>query len=181
MSFSTKPAFVHYGTWDDETRSHPAMKWMEHYTNQFDAKAVDDVKNNLLTHDHVLVRTTGQMDAGAQASVDALYKVLYAPFAKWAHIPQHVICYAVEDGWEMMGHATLYWTLAVPGKQESGANVRDQEGNEWDGANPAAFNFRYRMEGGEIRMCRMEIAADPSTVIVSMLKRGMMKAEDLMK
>jgi hypothetical protein len=28
MSFPTKPALVHYGTWDDETRAHPAMKWM---------------------------------------------------------------------------------------------------------------------------------------------------------
>src|SRR5690242_12634653 len=28
MAFPTQPAFVHYGTWDDESRKHPAMKWM---------------------------------------------------------------------------------------------------------------------------------------------------------
>ena len=34
MSSSTQPlkAYVHFGTWDDSTRQHPAMKWMEHYT-----------------------------------------------------------------------------------------------------------------------------------------------------
>ena len=25
-------AYVHFGTWDDTTRGHPTMKWMEHYT-----------------------------------------------------------------------------------------------------------------------------------------------------
>nr|GFD60684.1 hypothetical protein [Tanacetum cinerariifolium] len=74
-----------------------------------------------------------------------------------------------------------YWTLAVPGKQESGDKVKDAEGNEWDGAMPAAFNFKYRKDGDGIRMSQTEIAADPSATIVGMLKRGMMKPEDLMK
>ncbi|KAF3038963.1 hypothetical protein E8E12_001185 [Didymella heteroderae] len=181
MSFQTKPAFVHFGTWDDETRAHPAMKWMEQYTYSFDGKAIDEVKNNAMSHDHVLIRTTGQKDSGAQASVDALYKEIYAPFAKWSHVPEHLICYEVDDGWEMMGFATLWWNLAVPGKQESGGKVKDAQGNEWDGANPAAFNFRYRRDGDSIRMCKTEVAADPSAAMVGMLKRGMMKPEDLMK
>ena len=36
---STKPAFIHYGTWDDETRQHPAMKWMEDYTKNTNNRA----------------------------------------------------------------------------------------------------------------------------------------------
>lgn len=134
-----------------------------------------------MTSDHVLIRTTGQKDSGAQASVDALYKEIYAPFAKWVHIPQHLICYEVDDGWEMIGLATLYWTLAVPGKAESGEKVKDAEGNEWDGCNPASFSFRYRKDGEGIRLAKTEIAADPTLAVVGMLKRGMMKAEDLMK
>ncbi|KAF3037728.1 hypothetical protein E8E11_005283 [Didymella keratinophila] len=181
MSFPTKPAFVHYGTWDDETRAHPAMKWMEQYTNQVDAKAADEVKNNWMAQDHFLVRSTGQKDTGAQASVDALYKEIYAPFAEHAHVPYHLVCYEVDDGWEMMGLATVYWNLAVPGKQESGEKVKDKEGNEWDGAMPGAFNFHYRKEGGGIRVTKTEIAADPTAAVVGMLKRGMMKPEDLMK
>lgn len=33
-------ASVHFGTWDDSTRAHPAMEWMEHYTRHVvDAQA----------------------------------------------------------------------------------------------------------------------------------------------
>jgi hypothetical protein len=38
MSVPTTPAFVHAGTWDDETRKHPAMKWMEEYTINFNKR-----------------------------------------------------------------------------------------------------------------------------------------------
>jgi hypothetical protein len=38
MSFPTTPAFVHVGTWNDETRKHPAMKWMEEYTLNFNKR-----------------------------------------------------------------------------------------------------------------------------------------------
>ena len=81
----------------------------------------------------------------------------------------------------MMGYATLYWNLAVPGKTESGGGVKDDQGNVWDGAGPAAFNFRYRKVNGGIRLSKTEIAADPTAVVVGMLKRGVMKPEDLLK
>ena len=36
MSFDTVPAFVHYADWNDTSRKHPAMAWMEAYTNKYD-------------------------------------------------------------------------------------------------------------------------------------------------
>ena len=43
MSFPTQPAFVHNGSWDDTTRTHPAMEWMERYTKQaIDGRQMDD-------------------------------------------------------------------------------------------------------------------------------------------
>lgn len=128
-----------------------------------------------------MVRTTGQRDQGARASLDALSKEIYAPFAKYTHIPTHIITYEVENGWEMMGYATLYWKFAVPGKTESGGGVKDDQGNEWDGAGPAAYIFRYRKVDGGIKLSMTQIAADPTPVVVGMLKRGMMKPEDLLK
>ena len=65
--------------------------------------------------------------------------------------------------------------------EDSSSKVKDKEGNEWDGANPAAFNFAYRKVDGGIRLAKTEIAADPTATVVEMLKRGMMKAEDLLK
>ena len=28
MSYSKKPVLIHYGNWSDETRAHPAMKYV---------------------------------------------------------------------------------------------------------------------------------------------------------
>jgi hypothetical protein len=40
MSFPTQQVFIHKGDWDDETRKHPATKWMEKYTrDQIDGRA----------------------------------------------------------------------------------------------------------------------------------------------
>lgn len=36
MSFPTVPAFVHNDDWNSESRKHPAMEFMERYTNKFD-------------------------------------------------------------------------------------------------------------------------------------------------
>jgi len=147
----------------------------------YDSKSPEKIKT-LMTPDHQLVRTTGQKHSGASECIDALYKDIYAPFAKWAHVPYHIICYEVDEGWEMMGLAMLWWSLAVPGKQEGGGEkVKDGEGVEWDGCNPAAFNFRYKRDGEGIRLAKTEIAADPTVAVAAMLKRGMMKAEDLIK
>jgi hypothetical protein len=79
-----------------------------------------------------------------------------------------------------MGFATLYWILAGPGKMEGGEKVRDEKGEEWDGAGPAAFGFRYRKVEGGIRLCKTEIYADPTKAVVGMLRRGVMRVEDLL-
>ena len=42
MSYPTQPIFIHRGDWNDETRKHPAMKFMEDYTvGVIDARAWD--------------------------------------------------------------------------------------------------------------------------------------------
>ncbi|KAF3009475.1 hypothetical protein E8E13_002758 [Curvularia kusanoi] len=181
MSFETRPAFVHYGTYDDHTRTHPAMKWFEEYTNVIDAKEFDKIKNDYMDPDHLLVRNTGQEDKGAAASVAAIQNEIYAPFAKWSHVPFQLVAYETDEGWEMIGMATFYWTLAVPGKQESGSKVKDAQGNEWDGATPGGFGFKYKKVDGGIRLSKTQIMVDRVTAAVEMLKRGMMKPEDLMK
>jgi len=39
MSVPTVPTFIHTGTWDDQTRAHPAMAWMESYTRSVDNRS----------------------------------------------------------------------------------------------------------------------------------------------
>ncbi|OAL54577.1 hypothetical protein IQ07DRAFT_676616 [Pyrenochaeta sp. DS3sAY3a] len=184
MSFSTQPAFIHTGTWDDTTRAHPCMKWMEHYTRAIDAKAWDTQPSTpYLTASHTLHKSNGTTVSGGPASFASLSTEIYAPFAAHLHDPELLLCWESGDGWEMLGVATLYWDLAVPaggeGKKEK---VRDREGREWDGKGPAAFAFAYERQGdGGIRLSKTAIYADPTAAVVEMMKRGMMKAEDLVK
>lgn len=79
----------------------------------------------------------------------------------------------------MLGIATLFWNLQVPGK---GSNIKGPDGKPYDGATPSAFKLQYRKDGSVgIRVSRTEIYSDPSAAMVGMLKTGMLKAEDLMK
>lgn len=156
------------------------MKWMEDYTHAADAKAWDtEPYSNWLTSDHVLRRSTGENIHGGEASWSAFSKDLYAPFATHLHDPQYAICWEADDGWEMIGVATLHWNLVAPGE---GAKVKGSDGKEWDGAGPAAFKFHYvKQSDGGIRLSETAIYADPTLAVVAMLKRGMMKPEDLLK
>ena len=199
MSFPTQPAYVHYGTWDDRSRQHECMKWMyallslpfpqfhlpnssnrEEYTNAVDCKVWDtEPSSTYFTPTHTLHKSTGETVSGGDASWSSLRTQVYAPFSQHLHDPQFFVVWETEDGWEMLGVATLYWNLVAPG---AGAKVKGRDGKEWDGAGPAAFNFRYvKLEDGGIRLCRTAIYADPTVAVVGMLKRGMMKAEDLVK
>ncbi|KAF2678184.1 hypothetical protein K458DRAFT_409155 [Lentithecium fluviatile CBS 122367] len=178
MSFPTKPAFIHYGTWDDESRAHECMKWMEQYTHAADRKAWDtEPSSNWFTSDCALYKPTGEVISGGDAAWNAI-KEVYAPFSEHLHIPQFIVVWERENGWEMLGVATLYWNLPVPGE---GGKVKDVKGKEWDGAGPAAFDFWYRKTDAGIRLEKEAIYADSSAAVKEMVKRGMVKAEDVMK
>ncbi|KAJ4368431.1 hypothetical protein N0V83_006788 [Neocucurbitaria cava] len=183
MSFPTQPAYVHYGTWDDKSRQHEYMKWMEQYTNAVDRKAWDtEPSSNWFAPTHTLHKTSGETVSGGDASWAALRTEVYAPFAAHLHDPQFFVVWEKDDGWEMLGVATLYWNLAAPGGSGEKKSVKGRDGKEWDGAGPAAFNFHYvKGSDGQIRMKSSATYADPSTAVVGMLKKGMMKPEDLLK
>jgi hypothetical protein len=78
----------------------------------------------------------------------------------------------------MLGQATLYWNLVAKGDGKGG--VKDKSGKQWDGAGPAAFRFGYVKGEDGIKLDRTEIMADSTAAVVTMLKRGMMKPEDLL-
>ena len=83
----------------------------EQYTYAIDGKEREKVKNDWMDPDNVLTRSTGQKDKGADASVGALYNEIYAPFAKWSHVPEQLVAYEVDDGWEMIDtdQKGTYW------------------------------------------------------------------------
>lgn len=152
----------------------------EEYANAVDAKAWDNEPySKWLTSEHVLHKSTGEVVSGGEMSWATLSKGVYAPFKEHLHDPSLIVAWEVGDGWEMLGVATLYWTLVAPG---DGSKTKDRSGKEWDGSSPAGFNFHYvKQSDGGIKLNKTAIYSDPSAAMVTMLKRGMMKPEDLLK
>lgn len=179
MSLPTKPAFIHVGSWDDEIRAHPALKWMERYTKDvIDGRKFNESATSVgHTTDWTLQKSTGETIEGADAAWKALAEV-YAPFSSHVHDPSFLISWETEKGWDMFGVAWLWYELAAP---PSGGEKRMKGygGKEWDGVLPGAFYFTYVKDGSDVKLARTEIYSDPSAAMVQMLKRGMLKPEHL--
>jgi hypothetical protein len=97
MSFPTQQAFIHNGDWNEETRKHPAMKWMERYTReQIDARAWASGAdpNEWHTSDFTLQKSDGTRREGADKANDALGEI-YGPFTGQKHEPTFLVCWWV--------------------------------------------------------------------------------------
>lgn len=178
-SVPTKPAFVHHSTWDDTTRKHPAMKWMEDYALDFDTHSFSP---KWYSKDWTLHMADGRMVSGRDEAIAAI-RELYGPLTSHFHEPYFLVCHDVADGWDMIGQAKLYGNLN--GKPAAGEEkVKDRQGREWDMALPAAFHFHYVKDpgaenGGGISLKKTEIMSDSGVAMGIMLKRGLIKAQDL--
>lgn len=156
------------------------MNWMENYTKDVvDArKFIDSAPDEWHTSDWTLQKSTGEQFKCTDKAWAAL-KETYAPFAEHVHDPQFLVCWEMEKGWGMLGIARLWWNLQAP---PSGGEkkIMGHGGKEWDGVTPGAFFFEYVKSGkNEIKLARSEIFSDPSAALVAMLKRGMLKPEQL--
>lgn len=124
-------------------------------------------------------KSTGEVVTGGDASFKAMREEIYAPLGQHLHDPQFLVAWDDGDETEMLGVASLFYNLAASGE---GNKVKDRNGKEWDGMIPAAFDFRYVKDGKNgYKLSRTAIYNDPTAAVVGMLKRGMMKPEDLMK
>lgn len=178
-SVPTQPAFVHYGTWDDTTRKHPAMKWMEEHTIAFDK---GDIIPNWYSEDFTLYKADGAIVSGRDKSIAALREI-YGPLTSKFHEVYYIVCTETTDGWAMIGQAKMFGNLngnPAPGETK----VKDLQGREWDMGVPAAFHFQYLKDAGAesddgIVMKKMEVMADSGVPMGIMLKRGLIQPKDL--
>lgn len=178
MSFPTQPAFIHVGTWDDKTRKHPAMKWMEDYTLNFNARGNWDQKSSdWHTSDFTLVKPDGSVYKDADEAFHQA-KDMYATFTKEFHEPYFLVAWETSDGYEMLGQAHLFANCAgQPGQEEK--KVRDGQGREWDVKIPGGFHFEYvKKQGaahGDYELRRTEILSDSLPALQILMKRGVWK------
>ncbi len=91
-----------------------------------------------------LIKGDGTEIKGRDNVVEAL-KQLYGPFTAQYHEPSFVMCSETDDGWEMLGQATLFVNL--PGEPAAGEKkVKDASGKEWDTGVPSGFHFYYKKD-----------------------------------
>jgi hypothetical protein len=181
MPFPTQPAFVHHGTWDHSTRQHPAMKWMESCTLDFDTHTFP---TKWMHPDCETVLADGSRHRGREIANEAI-KQVYGPLAAHLHEPFYLVVTEAGDGasWDMIGLAMVYANLSEDGSGSGGeAKVKDLSGKEWDFKMPGAFKFHYvkDKEGPDgIYLRRSELCSDSGVPMKLMLKRGLIGAKDL--
>jgi hypothetical protein len=138
MSFPTKPAFVAWNIGGfEQARAHPAMAWMEKYTKMWDERKVtEENASEWNTTDYIYIDAKGIATKGAVEAHRAA-TATYAPFSEYHHEPNGPLaCWETENGYFMMGQATLFADLPVPGEAKSKA---DASGKNWDLAIPGKY------------------------------------------
>jgi len=179
MSYPTKPVFVHKGSWDDETRQHPLMKWMEDYTHEFDRTRAfaTGSPSDWLTSDFSVQLSDGSRITGMQDAIKALTEK-YAPFSGGhKHDPTELLTWEEGDHWCMFGHAKCF--IGFEGVE---ANVKDPQDQSWNVVVEATYRFVYvKDESGQggYKMRETKIYADPMPAVEFMLKQGIVSAKDL--
>jgi hypothetical protein len=187
MSFPTSPAFIIQSAkgWEDEYRVHPIMAWMHDYEKAFDFGDMKASDSHLPWHteDFTFQKPDGTTTTDAASSWAAL-KETYAPFSAHYHEPVWVVIFEhpeIEGGYVLMGRGTIFGKFVVP--REGSAKVRDMQGREWEFGGAGAFYFEYvKDEAGPkgMKLKTQKIYADGVGLVGEMLKRGMVKPEQIL-
>ena len=182
MSFPTQPAHVHFGDWDEETRKHPAQKWMEHIVHTiFDAHKWSTPYSDIYADDFTLLKPDGSEVKGGKAGWEAVAE-LYGPFVSQRTEPFYLVTTQTNYGWEMIGMANIFAIL--PGQADAEEEkVKDQKGIEWDVKMSGGFRFQYKRHPSAkydgIVLQMVQITSDSGPVVKKMLVRGMSNPSDL--
>ena len=135
MSYPTTPTFIHEGDWNAETRSHPAMKWMEWMgDNIFEPMKFDTPWSDIYVTEYELQKSDGTIISGGEKAWAHL-KEMYTPFAAYRHEPKMMYVNETSNGWNMFGQADFFVQLHGQG---ASAKVKDNKGKEWDVVSPSA-------------------------------------------
>jgi len=179
MTSQTLPAFISHSRGWEVAKQHPCMAWMARYTQHAfnnDAVRKDSAEfGKWHTADFIHINADGTKYTGWDETFAALQQI-YAPFTSFCHEPVFVNCWETEDGWEMVGQATMFADLPVPGGDKTHT---DLTGKKWDLGLPGMFHFWYvKDKSGPdgIKMKRSDVFSDTFPAIQEMMKRGMIKA-----
>jgi hypothetical protein len=179
MSIPTVPVFMTESKGWEQAHRHPGLQWFEKFTKTWDSGEMKSrPRTEWMTEDSLMQKPNGERFRGQQAWDAGLE--MFAVFAAHKHEPSFFAVWETANGWEVLAKGTMFVDLIVPGEKK----FKDLEGREWDAASPGMFNFEFvRVEGAlhdGIKCSRMESYSDSAAIMVEMVKRGMVKPEQLM-
>jgi hypothetical protein len=131
------------------------------------------------TEDFTYTNPEGTTFEPGQASWDGWVKP-YTAFSEHFHEPHYFVVYEKDGGYELTGVAYIFANLLVPGEKTK----TDLQGRQWDVATPGSFWFKYVKDpsgptGLKLKAARM--CGNEVPILGEMIKRGMVKPEELVK
>ncbi|KUJ23776.1 uncharacterized protein LY89DRAFT_662578 [Mollisia scopiformis] len=181
MSYPTIPAYQTQANGAEKlSREHPVLDFLIDHQEAFDTgKMKTEPYTVFHVDDFVFTKSDGTVLPPGEASWKGLLEG-YAPFNKHYHEGRYACIYERNGIWEMVGFANVYANLLVPGEKTK----KDQSGRQWDVLVPGAFLFTCVKDptgpkGFKVKS--MTLFGDGVPVVGEMMKRGMVKAEDLVK
>lgn len=176
----TTPAYVvHVNDSGRSFRDHPVHAFqMDHR----DALDNGSMKTKPYTEFHsknfVFTKPDGTSFDPGQSSFDAMMEG-YSPFTEHLHEVHYLCAYEHNGQWENMASANIFANLLVPGEKTK----TDLSGRKWDVSSPAAVRFQYETDSGGPRgfkLKSMTVYGDGVPLVSEMIKRGMVKPEQLL-
>jgi limonene-1,2-epoxide hydrolase len=176
---TTQAFIIRCNGWDEKALAHPILRHLKLQTEAWDSgEAKKGAYTDWMTEDVVYRQSDGSTVSGEAAFKAMLEK--YAPLSGHEHEPKMAVVWETADGWEVLGEATLFADLPVPGGEKKHTNVA---GRKWDIAVPGVFRFVFVKDSGNkhgYRAKRQEVSADSAPIMIEMIKRGMVKPEQLL-
>jgi len=181
MSYPTTPAFVvHCKGAEPSLREHPVSDFLVNHQQAFDNGNMKNEPYTVFhTDDFTFTKTDGTTLPPGEASWKGWLEI-YAPFTEHYHEARQVCVYERNGGWEMVGSANIYANLQVPGEKTK----TDLTGRKWDITSPGTFVFNCVKDPSGPKGFKLKsttLFGDGVPVLREMMKRGMVKPEDLAK
>jgi len=180
MSTPTVPAYVVHISGPEKHREHPVLDFLVDHQEAFDhGNMKTQPYTQYHTNDFICTKPDGTVLPPGEASWKGWLES-YAPFTEHLHEARYCCAYERNGGWEMVGFAQIYANLLVPGEKTK----TDLSGRQWDVVVPGAFLFTCVADPSGpkgFKVSSVTLFGDGTPVVGEMMKRGMVKPEDLAK
>lgn len=185
MSFPTVEAFaIEAKGWDSALLQHPMMVFLHEHEKLFDAKDYSR-DADFYAPDFVYIKKSGEIVSGYEAARKQLQED-YALFTRSFHEPKYGVITAAPGkpagSYRLFGHAAIFANLAGPPISDDDKKFVDLQGRKWEVTGQGAFIFDVVPAPDSpfgFRFSHFQIFADPTAIIGTALKRGLIPIEAL--